>query len=96
MDTITQEERDIFEQIFAAIEEQDPDNCVGLCLLKTKHIKEGKDVAIICRSSIVDESVNFYPLARIIVPEEIGEYEQPNPIAHNPDSGERATDTPAE
>jgi len=75
---ITQEERGQFEQVMAAAEEHDPELCLGLCLVRTKHKESGKEVALLCRSVVVDDAVNIYPLARIITPDEIDSYERPD------------------
>ncbi len=75
---LTQPERDQFEQVLVAAEEHVPELCVGLCLMRTKHKVTGKDVALLCRSVVVDDAVNIYPLARIITPDEVADYEQPD------------------
>jgi len=77
---LKQSEQEILDQFMAASAEHDPENHTGICLVRSVRKRDGKDVALLCRSTPFEDGVQLYPLAAIIVTkEDLDEYEPPKP-----------------
>jgi hypothetical protein len=83
MSELTDYEKGCLDHIMLAAKEHDPENHVGLALVRTKRKSDGKEVAFVCR--VITEQgeddkpeVRIFPIAIVLEQQDIDGYEQPS------------------